>query len=158
MWRFDVCYCRVASNLRCHDVHVMSLRWHFNEGWLPKWKCHYNDYFIINRGIKGLSKWQPSVLPVMIKRSTRWPVYFINKYASLTKCNLNSLRPGDTYGDRFGSTMAQFMAWSLMAPSHFLNQCWLIIKSFLWHLYEYESNSTINSHKVNPWHIWSLHF
>ena len=31
------------------------------------------------------------------------------------------------YGDRYGSTLAQVMACCLMAPSHYLNQCWLII-------------------------------
>ena len=38
----------------------------------------------------------------------------------------------------YGSTLAQAMAWcraipSLTAPSHYLNQCWLIAKCVLWH-------------------------
>ena len=32
-----------------------------------------------------------------------------------------------------GSTLAQVMAWCLTAPSHYLNQCWLIINEILWH-------------------------
>ena len=37
------------------------------------------------------------------------------------------------YGDRSGSTLAQVMACCLTAPSHYLNQCWLIIHGVLWH-------------------------
>ena len=40
----------------------------------------------------------------------------------------NSLWPSDTiWWYRSGSTLAQVMAWCLTAPSHYLNQCWLII-------------------------------
>ena len=43
-------------------------------------------------------------------------------------CSLNSLRPSDTIWWQWtGSTLAQVMAWCLTAPSHYLNQCWLII-------------------------------
>ena len=39
----------------------------------------------------------------------------------------NSLWPSDAiWWQRSGSTLAQVMAWSLQAPSHYLNQCWLI--------------------------------
>ena len=31
------------------------------------------------------------------------------------------------------STLLQVMAWCPMAPSHYLNLCWLIIKEVLWH-------------------------
>ena len=34
---------------------------------------------------------------------------------------------------RSGSTLAQVMACCLTAPSHYLNQCWLIISKVLWH-------------------------
>ena len=41
---------------------------------------------------------------------------------------INSLWPGDTiWRHRSGSTLVQVMACCLMAPSHYLNQCWLII-------------------------------
>ena len=35
--------------------------------------------------------------------------------------------------DKSGSTLAQVMACCLMAPSHYLNQYWLIISKVLWH-------------------------
>ena len=46
---------------------------------------------------------------------------------------VNSLWPSDTeWWHRAGSTLAQVMAWCLTAPSHYLNQCWLI-REALWH-------------------------
>ena len=42
--------------------------------------------------------------------------------------NVDSLWPGDaTSRHRSGSTLAQVMACCLLAPSHYLNQCWLVI-------------------------------
>ena len=42
--------------------------------------------------------------------------------------------PSDTiWRQRSGSTLARVMACCLMAPSHYLNQCWLIISKALWH-------------------------
>ena len=41
---------------------------------------------------------------------------------------VNSLGPSDAiWRQRSGSTLAQVMACCLTAPSHYLNQCWLII-------------------------------
>ena len=45
----------------------------------------------------------------------------------------NSMRPSDAiWRHRSGSTLAQVMACCLTAPSHYLNQCWLISK-VQWH-------------------------
>ena len=47
---------------------------------------------------------------------------------------LNSLWPSDTiWRHKSGSTLAQLMACCLTAPSHYLNQCWLIISRVQWH-------------------------
>ena len=47
---------------------------------------------------------------------------------------VNSLRPSDAiWRHRSGSTLAQVMACCLTAPSHYLNQCWLIISKVLRH-------------------------
>ena len=71
----------------------------------------------------------------------------LNNWAFFLKCELksnidglvlnmlNSLWPCDTiWRQRSGSTLAQVMAFCLMAPSHYLNQCWLIISKVQWHL------------------------
>ena len=49
---------------------------------------------------------------------------------------LNSLWPSDAiWRQRSGSTLAQVMACCLLAPSHYLNQRWLIINEIQWHSY-----------------------
>ena len=52
----------------------------------------------------------------------------------LLHTNINSLWPSDAIWRQLsGSTLAQVMACCLTAPSHYLNQCWLIFKGTLWH-------------------------
>ena len=65
----------------------------------------------------------------------------------LTHCG-----PSDAiWRQRSGSTLAQVMAWCLTAPSHYLNQCWLIISKVLWHSSEgiimrrYEDTNQLNN-------------
>ena len=50
--------------------------------------------------------------------------------AQLTHCSLV------IWWHKSWSTLAQVMACCLMAPSHYLNQCWLIISEVPWHLSE----------------------
>ena len=50
------------------------------------------------------------------------------------------------------STLAQTMAWCLMAPSHYLNQCWLIIKEVLWH--SPQSNLIRSAHELKLYHVF----
>ena len=50
---------------------------------------------------------------------------------------INSLRPSDaTWRQWSWTTLAQVMACCLTAPSHYLNQCWLITRGVLWHTSE----------------------
>ena len=51
------------------------------------------------------------------------------KYLEIYKfLKIYSLGPGDAiFWHRSGSTLAQVMACCLMAPSYYLNQCWLFI-------------------------------
>ena len=61
---------------------------------------------------------------------------FQYKDVVMQKC-LKSLWPNDAIlQHRSGSTLAQVMAFCLMAPSHYLNKCWLIISEVHWHLSE----------------------
>ena len=54
----------------------------------------------------------------------RTPFLPLISYASI----INSLGPSDAiWRQKSGSTLAQVMACCLTAPSHYLNQCWLII-------------------------------
>ena len=50
---------------------------------------------------------------------------------------VNSLRPSDAIWRQWSwTTLAQVMACCLTAPSHYLNQCWLITRGVLWHTSE----------------------
>ena len=47
---------------------------------------------------------------------------------------INLLRTSDAlWWQRIGSTLVQVMAWCLTAPSHYLNQCWLLTNGVLRH-------------------------
>ena len=62
---------------------------------------------------------------------------------------VNSMQPSDAlWWHRSGSTLVQVMACCLMAPSHCLNQCWLIISVILW--YSPECNFIGNAQNINP--------
>ena len=63
---------------------------------------------------------------------------------------INSLRPSDTIWRHWsGSTLAQVMACCLTTPSHYLNQCWLIISKVQWHSSEgnFVSDTAATIHK-----------
>ena len=61
-----------------------------------------------------------------------WWVILVQKIWQQT--TVNSLWPSDAiWWQRSGSTMAQVMACCLTAPSHHLNQCWLVIMKVKWH-------------------------
>ena len=53
--------------------------------------------------------------------------------ADKDEVGFNSLRPSDAIlRHRIGSNLAQVMVCCLTAPSHYLNQCWLIITKVQW--------------------------
>ena len=63
---------------------------------------------------------------------------------------LNSFRPSDAmWRHRSGSTLAQVMACCLTTPSHYLNQCWVIISKVQWH--PSESNFTRDTSAISHW-------
>ena len=60
---------------------------------------------------------------------------------------INSLWPTDAIcRHRSGSTLVQVMDWCLTAPSHYLDQCWLLISEVLWH--SFEINSTARAQAI----------
>ena len=59
----------------------------------------------------------------------------------------NPLWPSDAIWRRISwSTLVQVMAWCLMAPSHCLNQCWLVINDVLWYSSEIKFTAHIQAH------------
>ena len=69
---------------------------------------------------------------------------------------INSLWSSDgIWWHRSGSTLVQVMAWFVMAPSHCLNQCWLLISGDQWH--SPDSNFTASAQATilhNDWLDW----
>ena len=52
----------------------------------------------------------------------------------LTKCRVNTLWHSDAiWLHRIESTLPQVLACCLTPPSHYLNQCWVVITEALWH-------------------------
>ena len=73
---------------------------------------------------------------------------FMSKYGITRPQRVNSLWPNDAiWRHRSGSTLAQVMACCLTAPSHHLNQCWLIISKI--QLHSSEGNFTRYTPVIN---------
>ena len=88
---------------------------------------------------------------------TSWQFFIFQVWTTgflqVIKCTINSLWPSDAiWRQRTGSTLAQVMACCLMAPSHYLNQCWLIISEVLRH--SPEGNFTGNAPDIYHWYDW----
>ena len=63
-------------------------------------------------------------------------------------CIINSLWPSEAIQQqRSGPTLVQVMACYLTSPSHYLNQCWLIISEIQWH--SYYGNFTSDASTIN---------
>ena len=69
---------------------------------------------------------------------------------SSSSTTLNSLGPSDPiWRHRSGSTLVQVMACCLTAPSHYLNQCWLIITKVQGH--SSDGSFTRDAPTINHW-------
>ena len=60
------------------------------------------------------------------------PVFEELKIRPLIKGVLSLWHKEAQWWHRYGSTLAQVMSWCLMAPSHYLNQFWLLISEVKW--------------------------
>ena len=66
-----------------------------------------------------------------------------------TTSQFNSLGSSDAiWWQKSGSTLTQVMACCLTAPSHYLNQCWLIISKVEWH--SSKGKFTRGTSDINP--------
>ena len=87
--------------------------------------------------VKFLSKYKSFHLQRCIWKYCLWNGgHFVQGEMSTSEesSSVNSLGPSDTiWCWRAWSTLVQVMACCLMAPSHYLNQCWLIISKVLWY-------------------------
>ena len=100
-----------------------------------KWYIDYDDDDPFARWPLALrrSKNTPSSIEYKVYTYHSRAVTYVypKKYAHDSR--LNSLWPSDAiWRWRSWSTLIQVMACCLTAPSHYLNQCWLIISKVLW--------------------------
>ena len=85
-----------------------------------------------------------------------WNIWMLIEFRGMFAiwCLINSLSFSDAIWQcRSGSTLAQVMACCLTATSHYLNQCWLIIRCVL--LHSSESNFT-SAHELNVFKDYTL--
>ena len=107
--------------------------------------CHYDDCWWSGEA----SLWIDIVL---IRFNTQVLICCIDNRClpTASQLSINLLGPNDAiWRQRSGSTLAQVMACCLTAPSHNLNQCWLIISKVLWH--SSEGNFLRDTSATIPW-------
>ena len=101
-----------------------------NQSWLiVNWAPRKNFQLNLNQNTKIICQEHAfeSVLSKMFNISLKIKVW-VKQFKQF-----NSLWPSDaTWQHKFGSTLGQIMACCLMAPSHYLNQCLLIISEVQW--------------------------
>ena len=80
--------------------------------------------------------WKATILGSLFFRRSTVDLLYVSRNI-FTSPRFNSSQASDAmWRHRAGSILAhpQVMSCCLMAPSHYLNQCWLIIKGVLWQL------------------------
>ena len=105
----------------------------------------------------GTATWRQSVemlmkvITAMHVKVTHW-----ESVTSSREQSLNSSWPSDAiWRQRSGSTLVQVMACRLTAPSHYLNQFWLIISKVQWH--SSDGNFTRYASAIDHWVlVWKL--
>ena len=103
---------------------ICSLLLHFVQDDTMTWK-HLPYYCAFLSRIHQSSTW------ILFTKGQQWGGLM---FSLLTPLSFNSLGPSDAIWHwRSWSTLVQVMACCLSAPSHYLNQCWLIISKVLWH-------------------------
>ena len=102
---------------------------HFpNQCWLVNWILRNKFLLNFNKNTMHLQ-----LLPYVCKMLNRWNWFSLN---SLWSSNA-------VWCQRSWSTLLQVMACWLMVPSHYLNQCWMLINEVPW--YSPQSNFTVSA-------------
>ena len=104
-----------------------------------------NSYLVViflqSKSWHIVGPWGPAMGYLSKCDNVFWFLWFIQPKS-------DSVRPDDAiWWHRSGSTSAQAMAWCLVAPSHYLDQCWLVIIETLW--LSPDDIFTKNSHDIN---------
>ena len=137
---FSICVVRSSISEKKQRSCVMHIVNIMTADGLVTWGIHlvHRAYYLAHMGrVKAFS----AVIWYGLTLCVEWMI-LINKW------RLNSSWPNNaTWFHISRSTLAQVMACYLVAPSHYLKQCWLILKGVL--RYSPEGNFTRNAHKLN---------
>ena len=135
----------VSDNVLVLFVRHQVISWtNFESSMMPRsTELNMNMYKCINIfeitvtefSCSGRTVKNPHVLQNEILFSTSYMITLLSddRIFQLLQENIDSLWPSDAIWHRSGSALAQVMTCCLMAPSHYLNQCWLIIHRNLCH-------------------------
>ena len=119
-----------SSTYQCWDL-VQSLDWGTNSDSFQHC-CARSEPSTQDRGCQV--DWNVALIEIRAWICNHIHILCGMKLFICTTWQLNSLWPSDTiWRQRSGSTLAQVMACCLTTPSHYLNQCWLIVSKVLWH-------------------------
>ena len=100
------------------------------------------EYAYFKNGDAHITFWSYKILEDGVSRIYECIELYASKHIDHNM--INSVWPSDAiWLHRSESTLAQVMACCPTAPSHYLNQCWLIINENLWH--SPKSNSTASA-------------
>ena len=139
-------HCEPRGELIAQYQWPRSFRYRIRGGWV----CRVVDVGWVCRDVGGglVMRWVCRFV------DQEWVCRVVNGDEGVLVCGwggclgINSLWRSDAIWQQgSGSTLAQVMACCLMAPSHFLNQCWLIIGEVRRH--SYEGNFTRDTSTIN---------
>ena len=117
--------------LEIFDIHPGAISLKMCKMWWQKLLLKLN-FLCICQGIMGWNHGLNACAYILLHLSDLRVCYL--QLQSCILIHVNSLSPSDTIRQqRSGSTSAQVMACCLTAPSHYLNQYWLINTKVLWH-------------------------
>ena len=109
--------------------------------------CRHNIYFFMQTSNNGHQKHNTSSFRsaqhIQTWHSKNTTIAFKQVDKTSTNCGLVT-----SYGNRCGSTLHWVMACCLIAPCHYLHQCWLLISDVMW-------QSPVDSFMVNGWDVYA---
>ena len=105
--------------------------------------CHNHQKWCVRISNSSLLSWSSEVICIQLTNT-------VLQSSKGTLTFINSLWPNVfIWRHRTGSILSQEMPWCLMAPSHYLNHCWVSISDVLWHLLQ--DSFTWNYQDIYPW-------
>ena len=141
---FGVCCCRETCHLFPWSVEISYIWYHlsffcetcpaFHWSFRMQFQCKQRNLkFVIKLSLP--SQAAQEIVLTTIPVTIRWGRSSgVSEQHETFLMWFNSLWPSDVIRrHNSGSTLAQVMACFLLTPSHYLNQCWLVLSKVQWH-------------------------